>query len=232
MKKIEAILFDFGGTLDSDGLNWFRRFHALIVGQGASVDWDRFEGLAREAADYMTTLADTGHLTMDALAHRLVEQIHQRMGPKMGAKWHPTDVADEFMTHSGQHLRGSRQLLAELARKFRLGCISNNWGNTAGWCEEFQLAGFFETIIDSTVVGATKPDRAIFQAALEELQLPAASCVYVGDWYPADMVGANRAGLKTIWVTDGKTECPDESVVDHRVTRLGDLLELAFLNGA
>ena len=60
----------------------------------------------------------------------------------------------------------------------------------------------------------------------------AASGVPVGDCYSADMVGANRAGRKIIWVTDGKTECPDESVIDRCVGRLGDLLELDLLNGA
>ena len=30
--NIEAILLDYGGTLDSDGLNWIRRFHKIYIG--------------------------------------------------------------------------------------------------------------------------------------------------------------------------------------------------------
>lgn len=229
MLEPKALLFDFGGTLDSDGVNWFTRLHVLVVKRGVSMDWDTFERIASQAADHITTMQDTCQLSMDQLAYRLVAQIHKQMSPNNGAShWDPADVADEFIAQAGVYLQRNRQLLTELAQTYRLGCISNNWGNTAGWCRQFNLDDLFETIIDSTVVGASKPDTAIFHAALQQLNLPPEQCAYIGDWFPADIVGANRAGLTTIWLTHQQTPCPDESIVDYRMTQLNELLTLDF----
>jgi len=54
------------------------------------------------------------------------------------------------------------------------------------------------TIVDSTKVGATKPDPAIFPHALEVLGVAAQRCVYVGDSVRNDVMGARAAGLQPL----------------------------------
>ena len=39
---IETLLFDFGGTLDADGVAWKERFHALYRADGLDVTSDAF----------------------------------------------------------------------------------------------------------------------------------------------------------------------------------------------
>lgn len=53
-------------------------------------------------------------------------------------------------------------------------------------------------VVDSHVVGAEKPDPAIFGPALEALGLDAAAAVHVGDTVHADVAGARRAGLRPL----------------------------------
>ena len=53
-------------------------------------------------------------------------------------------------------------------------------------------------MIDSEVVGMEKPDRAIFLEACRRLGLPPEACLYVGDLYPVDYLGARSAGLSGI----------------------------------
>ena len=229
--QTKAILFDFGGTLDNDGTDWFTRLHRCVVASGQDVEWDIFQGHAKAAADYITTLDDTCELTMDGIVQRLSGHIHMLMttaDSNGGPSWLPERVAGEFLAEAQGYLSRNHDVLTQLGRRFRLGCISNNWGNTAGWCRQFELADYFETIIDSTVVGSAKPDKVIFQAALDELDLPPEACVYVGDWYPADMVGARAVGMTTVWLAQAHKECPDESFVDHRIEKLPDLLTLDF----
>ena len=105
-----------------------------------------------------------------------------------------------------------------------MACISNNWGNALGWCEDYDLAGFFEFVIDSAAVGFRKPDLRIFQPAIERLGLPAANIGYVGDQFKADVVGSKSAGMKSIWyVGEREKSCPDESLVDCRIRHLSEL---------
>ena len=227
MTKIEAILFDFGGTLDNDGADWFMRMHRGIVRQGVSIAEEEFYLYAKQAANDICELEDTPSLLMDELLDRLLTKIHAQMaGDSNGGLdgWSREQVAAEFMSEARSCLARSREVLARLRGRFRLGVISNNWGNTAGWCEQFGLGEMLETMIDSTVVGASKPDKRIFEAALADLNLPAEACVYVGDKYECDICGAYEAGFKTVWVTGLEdVSCPDEGVIGCRVKGVSDL---------
>ena len=58
-------------------------------------------------------------------------------------------------------------------------------------------------VVSAELVGAAKPHRAIFDAAVGHFPSCASNrqhIVHVGDHYECDVEGAKRAGLRTIWV--------------------------------
>jgi FMN phosphatase YigB (HAD superfamily) len=84
----------------------------------------------------------------------------------------------------------------------RVAVVSNSDGTVA---EELATAGFdglFEAVVDSHLVGVSKPDPRIFAIALERLGVPAASTWYVGDSPHHDLRGASAAGLAQIILVD------------------------------
>lgn len=83
------------------------------------------------------------------------------------------------------------------------------------------LASHFEFLIDSHHVGCSKPDRAIFQLALERLGLAPRQAAYVGDSYGYDVVGAQRAGLLPILLDRSGTH---EEVDFIRIKSLSELV--------
>jgi putative hydrolase of the HAD superfamily len=226
MSEVQAILFDFGGTLDNDGVHWFVRMHTLLNQMGFTMDYAEFDKQADVAAHHLATLPDTARLTMEQMVAELlgcIQKQWQQSGLNHHADWNVSTVAELFVQEAYGYLTRNRELLARLVQRFRLGCISNNWGNTAGWCAQFEFAPLFETIIDSTVVGVSKPKPKIFHAALEAMGLPADVCVYVGDHFDCDIVGAHQVGMKTVWVNDGSKVCPDPSIVDYEIRSLTEL---------
>ncbi len=80
-------------------------------------------------------------------------------------------------------------------RGIRMSVISNSDGRVRQQLESCGITPYLETVFDSAVVGVEKPDPEIFLHALRQLGLSAAECLYVGDFYSADVVGANRAGI-------------------------------------
>ena len=48
-------------------------------------------------------------------------------------------------------------------------------------------------------VGIEKPDKQVFQVALDKLGVEAGNAVMVGNRIDADIVGANRVGMKSVW---------------------------------
>jgi putative hydrolase of the HAD superfamily len=250
--KVKAILFDFGGTLDSNGIDWFTRLYRAVTERLGHIEPAEFHRNADRAACDICLLEDTPRLSMDGTVHRLCEHIHALMNGEnkhvqnsacracrkradlqcsqsveSSNSWSVQEVAEEFMAESRKFIERNQLVLRELQKRFRLGCISNNWGNTAGWCRQFRLDRFFETMIDSTVVGAVKPDKRIFQVALDELKLPPQACVYVGDRYDCDVLGAHAAGLTPVWITNGQNgDNNDLSFRPRRISRLSDMLDI------
>ena len=55
----------------------------------------------------------------------------------------------------------------------------------------------FDAIIDATYTGILKPDPRAYQRCLEDLNLPAACCVFVDDQH-RNIVGAQAIGMQTV----------------------------------
>src|SRR6185437_16592579 len=93
---------------------------------------------------------------------------------------------------------GTRELLLQLARKYRLGVISNSDGGMEKLLRTCGLGECFLGFTDSGNVGHEKPHPAIFHAALQQLAAQPESSLYVGDVYSVDYVGATHAGMQAM----------------------------------
>jgi HAD superfamily hydrolase (TIGR01509 family) len=62
------------------------------------------------------------------------------------------------------------------------------------------IDGFFDPLVSSAGFGRTKPHPAIFMHVLDAWRMPAAQAVMMGDALGADILGANRVGLRSILV--------------------------------
>ncbi len=80
--------------------------------------------------------------------------------------------------------------------------------NVKGILEKEGLRQYFESIVTSAALGIRKPDPRIFQVALASFQVPAEACAMVGDTLAADVEGANRIGMYSIWI-DRRAQMPD-----------------------
>ena len=226
MKKItdiENIIFDFGGTLDGNGIHWRDRFFNLIKKQIPALTWEQFEyadhrSIADFVADERTksrTLRQSAETILSGINHYLPIGI--------------IDLAlttEQFCQPAEEFLKRNRDFLEKLASSYRLGVISNNFGNTQGWCDEYELTPLLDTVIDSTVVGIEKPDPKIFYLALDEMGISSKNSVYVGDTFSDDVVGSNQAGMFSAWLvgTEDKA-CPNPSLVDIFLSQLDTLTD-------
>ncbi len=86
--------------------------------------------------------------------------------------------------------------LASLGRRVLVGSISN--GNAD--LEVIGMAGHFKVSLSAARFGRAKPDPAIFHAACDALAVAPAEAVYVGDDLLLDVAGAQRAGLRAVWM--------------------------------
>jgi putative hydrolase of the HAD superfamily len=93
---------------------------------------------------------------------------------------------------------GTREVLQRLARRYRLGVISNADGKIAEILDRCGIADCFETITDSGIVGKEKPHPEIFRSALKSLGVAPEESLYTGDLYSVDYLGSKQVGMQSV----------------------------------
>jgi len=220
-----AILFDFGGTLDAPGEPWKERLFELYRSEGVAMTPSEFAPFFYRADDQLVgtvgrtlSFADTVYRLVDGVSAALAIADRALIGR----------VAAAFIDNTLAYVHESRRVLARLAPAYRLGVVSNFYGNLAAVCDDLGLAKDLSVMVDSCVVGCTKPDARIFACALDELRVAPAEALFVGDSLLRDMAGARDVGMPHVWLApaerrQGEACCADDRVIAS-LTELSDSL--------
>jgi putative hydrolase of the HAD superfamily len=237
-KKIEAILFDMGGTLRSRAPGdaprapvMMHQMMELLGVPGSPQEFD--DKLSRRAQAYklwseqtMRELAEDEiwtHWMLPDLPAALVKaraaQLNQLWHSAGGKRVIWPDAAD---------------VIRELARRgYRLGLVSNTTRplDAPRVLKEIGVADCFEVSVLSATHGRRKPHPAMFLDAVESMQVQPKCSAYVGDQPERDVAGARRAGfgLSIILLQPGEAwEEPADPALrpEHVIGTLTGLLEI------
>ncbi len=74
--------------------------------------------------------------------------------------------------------------------------------------------------------GVSKPDKGIFEIACQKMGVKAEECIYVGDTFGNDILGAYNAGMIPIWLWPLGKERPMRCEEITRIDKLSDLIEI------
>lgn len=141
------------------------------------------------------------------------------------------EVADAYSSEREAHVApfpGALEALAELrGRGHRLGLLTNGGARLQrAKLERYDLARFFDAVRIEGEVGVGKPEREAFAGALEALGAAGEPAMMIGDDLDADVAGASKAGLATVWVDHAGAGPPARAPRPDRVVRaLAELLE-------
>ena len=92
------------------------------------------------------------------------------------------------------------------------------------------LLGYFDPIIVSGDHGYRKPDRRLFQYALDGMGVAAGNSLYVGNDMYRDIYGAREAGLTTVMFdSDQGAKAYRDCAPDYTITDFRDLLQILGL---
>jgi HAD superfamily hydrolase (TIGR01549 family) len=232
MSQYKTVLFDFGGTLDADGVAWKERVHGHYQSEGLRMTAEAFAPAFYAAADQMVgTLPREADLavTVNELMSNLETELRRRVMPD--DKGRGRRAAARFLAEAAASFARNRPLLERLSDRYRLGIVSNFYGNLDAVCRGAGLAPLFGVMVDSQRVGAEKPNPAIFQAALDALGAVPESTLFVGDSLRRDREGARRLGMDFVWIApkdvqEAETKTAKAPLGHPVVIRLCELAEI------
>ena len=192
-------MFDMGGVIVSgpwEGFAAYERANGLPEGlirrinstDADSNAWARMErgeiGLEEFAAAFEAEAAALGH-RVDGMA-----------------------VLDGL---GGELLPGVAEAVRRCSERLKTGLLTNNYAPMASSERSPELAelmGWFEVVIESSVVGVRKPDPAFYTMACEALEVGPSGCVFLDD-LGVNLKPARAMGMTTIKVVD-----PDEALAE------------------
>lgn len=207
IEKIKGIIFDYGGTIDSNGEHW------------AEVLWNAYEVLHipvtkeafREAYVHgertlaLNPLVKPEHTFYDVLLIKTEVQIkwltdNGYLPADNQSQAYPEAIAAHCYRFVKSTLETAAPIIGQLAERYPLVLVSNFYGNIESVLKDFGLSGYFDAVIESAVVGIRKPDPAIFMLGVEKLKLRSCEVMVIGDSYKKDIYPSTQAGCHTIWL--------------------------------
>lgn len=110
----------------------------------------------------------------------------------------PEDAFNYFMRYRNkvELFDNVEDILSKLKQKYSIGTITN--GNAS--LEKIGIKKYFDFEIKASDVGYMKPNKEIFQAAVDKANCIPSQMVHVGDSYEKDIIGAMSLNMNYIWI--------------------------------
>ena len=109
--------------------------------------------------------------------------------------------------------------LNALQGHYMMGLLSN--GNT--YPERCGLGNYFQFVVFAQDHGIQKPDPQLFAIAIERAGCTKRQLLHVGDSFQNDIIGAKRAGVKSVWLN---RQCEDNETREQPDFEISSLTEL------
>ncbi len=228
MKK--AILFDFGGTLDTDGIHWSNKFleayHHFDIAVTQELFKEAFVYSEKKIADIIKPNYDLQSTFNEQIKYQL-EYLKDKIELNKNLETIIKNLSNYCYVSVSGNVKTSHNILEQLVDKYSLGLVSNYYGNVEIVLEELSLKKYFSIIIDSTVIGLRKPDIQIFRLAIDKIKSKPYDTIVVGDSYNNDIVPAKLLGCNTIWIKNKTWNNSDDiSSADFIINSIKELPEV------
>lgn len=231
---IKAVIFDMGATL-------------IRFVQPGGGSWREFEtpgirGIYRYLIEQGHPIASHEDDFVEAMFARLAEGWEQSTGGHISLRavdWIAAGAADHALTLDEAALSeaarryalpmrgwlraadGAATTLATLRDAgYQIGLISNTIWPAELHMEDLEQLGLLEYLDHLTFsgeIGIWKPNRQIFQHTLDALGVAPEHALFVGDSPREDIVGAQGAGMRAVWVRSGEFPLGDvqpDAIID------------------
>lgn len=105
---------------------------------------------------------------------------------------------------------------------YMMGVLSN--GNT--YPERCGLGGYFQFVVLAQDYGVQKPDPRLFEIAIGHAGCAKRQFLHVGDSFQNDIIGAKRAGVRSVWLNRQRQDNETGQQPDFEISSLRELTKV------
>ena len=227
MTSYKHIFFDLDHTLWDFNTNCrltLDELHNKYAFAELGFSQQEFYTVYKEINDKMWEGYHKGTITKEEVRTKRFEYTFSRLGHKKNTI--PSGLDEEFLVlcpAKGQVFPFAHEVLDYLTGKgYIMHIITNGFRETQQIkLSTSNLSDYFTYVIESDLCGFMKPDKRIFDYALQLSNASAKESIMIGDDLHADIVGARKAGLDQVFVNRNNSQ--HEEIITYEIDCLSKL---------
>lgn len=211
-RHFDAVLFDLGNTLIYFDGDWSK---VLPQADAALTSCLQAAGLVFDPESFLNEFQEREKAYFAERETEYIEYTTAFILRKLLNDWGYPEIPDTLITGALEaHYRVSQThwqpeadaiptLLSLHQKGYRLAIVSNagDDADVQTLVDKAQIRSYFDLILSSAKAGIRKPNPRIFSDVLDKLEVPPGRAVMVGDTLSADILGAQNAGIFSVWIT-------------------------------
>lgn len=231
-QKNKAIIFDYGATLDTNGIHWYN----IFFNEYSKLYPNISDELLREA--YIFAERELGKKNYIKKSFNFKDTLSIKI--KIQCEYIYNKISEDYFSNkliencyeiAVKNTCNAKILLNELHKNFKLAVVSNFYGNLKAVLSDFGLLDNLDVIIESAEIGISKPNPEIFQCAINKLEITPKECIVIGDSYNKDIIPSKTLGCNTIWLKgkgwkDNTINHPCADKIIESINELKDILDI------
>lgn len=236
MKQYKALFLDWDDTIGDFKNAAFRSLQDIFEQYGLSECYDSFDDYFATYHKHNVWLWDQygldqvtkDYLEFDRFFYPMM--MAPRPFPMSRAAELAQQMAKAHLEHTTdyfQPLPNAIEVVRYLASKYPLTIVSNGFVevqykkiNRSG------LADCFRHVVLSEEVGCQKPNKRIYEIALEKNGLKAKDVLMIGDSWTSDIQGAINAGIDQLWIQDSNLGQDLSLPATYKVAHFKDVMQM------
>ncbi len=174
------------------------------------------------------SLLEKNLITHEDLRRRRFQETLENLGVKDLKKSFGLEINEYFLEllPKMEHLiEGAVDVLEYLLPKYELHIISNGWQDIqVNKMKSSEIHHYFGEIITNELAGTRKPDRRIFDYAIDVTKANLVESLMIGDNYEADILGAFNVNMDTVFYNPDNISTGQKPTFD--IKKLVELKEI------
>ncbi len=230
MKKYQALFFDLDHTLWDYETNSVATLHELFdafeIANLSDTNKDEFVSIFNKVNDKLWANFNKGHIDRDTIKNQRFVKILKHLGIKN--EFLSFQLSNDYInicpTKTGL-MPYTIEILEYLHKKYPLYLLTNGFNEVQQKkISQSKIEHYFKGMVTSETSGHRKPSVEIFQYTLNLASTEPDNTVMIGDNLSADIHGAKRAQMDTIYYNPKQTA--HKSTPDHEVSCLSQLTNI------
>jgi len=227
MAKYKVLIFDADGTLFDFEKSEFYALKKSFEKFNLLFDEDIHLKYYKKLNFEIWSEFEDGRISAEELKRERFKRYNERFNFEID----PVLFSDAYLGYLSDAaflLDGAEELLTKLSTKFEMILLTNGLTKVQNKrFEKAKMRKFFKKIIISEEVGFKKPQKEIFELALNNIKYDNKNNILmIGDNLSSDILGGINFGVDTCWYNPQNKDGSNEIIPTFRATTFAELLEI------